>query len=68
MRLKSLAGALLAVFIIVANDNGLFGDNEHRTKSEIQQDQVNNPAGESGKAPSAQTERPFSSAYPPLPE
>ncbi len=64
MRLRSLVGALLSIFIIVANDNGLYGYDENRSKSQIQQDQ--NPMAQSGKIPDP-SQPPGSSAYPPLP-
>ena len=63
MTLKELTTVLLAVFIIVANDNGLFGYNEDLSKSQIQRDQQNN--AESGQA--ASDYDPRTSAYPPYP-
>ncbi len=65
MKFKHLVGALLSIFIVVANNNGLFGYNEDRTQSQIQQDQVNNPVNQSGKN---RSEPPQTTAYPPLPE
>jgi hypothetical protein len=64
--LKIILGALLSVFIIVANDNGSFGGNKDLSKSQIQRDQINNPGNQSGKAASNNS-APRPSAYPPLP-
>ena len=67
MWLKQVLGtALLGIFIIVANDNGLFGENEDLSKAQIQRDQLNNPVNQSGEAATNEAAQ-QSSAYPPLP-
>jgi hypothetical protein len=63
MQIKELTTVLLAVFIIVANDNGLFGYDEDLSKSQIQRDRQNNAEpGQAASDDSVQT-----SAYPPYP-